>query len=152
MLQSIFFIYKFNTMKKATQILDGLGFRKTEIRINVLEYLLKVEKAISQPELEKKFSKIADRVTLYRILAAFEEKGIIHKIMDVHGVARYAMCNQKHCSESKHHDEHVHFNCTECGDVVCLDSVKLPIIKLPKEFSLSRLNLNIEGTCDNCHK
>lgn len=152
MLLFIFFIFTFMKMKKASQILDELGFRKTEIRIKVLEHLQKVEKAVSQPELEKKFNKLADRVTLYRILSAFEEKGIIHKIMDVHGVARYAMCNEKHCTELEHHDEHVHFNCTECGDVVCLDSVKVPDIKLPKSFSLSRLNLNIEGTCDNCQK
>lgn len=147
-----FFNHTFITMKKAAQILDESGFRKTEIRLKVLEHLQKVEKAVSQPELEKKFNKLADRVTLYRILSAFEEKGIIHKIMDVHGVARYAMCNEKHCTEHEHHDEHVHFNCTECGDVVCLDTVKIPDIKLPKSFSLSRLNLNVEGTCDNCQK
>jgi Fur family ferric uptake transcriptional regulator len=139
-------------MKKASQILNELGFRKTEIRLKVLEYLQKIGKAVSQPELEKKFNQLADRVTLYRILAAFEEKGIIHKIIDTQGVARYAMCNNNHCNENSHHDEHVHFNCTECGDVVCLDTVKVPDIKLPKAFSLSRLNLNIEGTCNNCQK
>jgi Fur family transcriptional regulator, ferric uptake regulator len=147
-----FIFLTFEGMKKASQLLEELGFRKTQIRLKVLEYLQKSEKAVSQPELEKKFNSLADRVTLYRILSAFEEKGIIHKIMDLQGVARYAMCNEKHCSEHEHHDEHVHFNCTECGDVVCLDTVKVPSIKLPKDFSLSRLNLNIEGTCDNCKK
>lgn len=139
-------------MKKASQVLEESGFRKTEIRLKVLEYIQKLDKAVSQPDLEKKFNKLADRVTLYRILSAFEEKGIIHKIMDVNGLARYALCNHNHCSEHQHHDEHIHFNCTECGDVVCLDNIKIPSIKLPKEFSLARMNLNIEGTCNNCKK
>jgi Fur family ferric uptake transcriptional regulator len=139
-------------MKKASQVLEESGFRKTEIRLKVLEYIQKLDKAVSQPDLEKKFNKLADRVTLYRILSAFEEKGIIHKIMDVNGLARYALCNHNHCSEHQHHDEHIHFNCTECGDVVCLDNIKIPTIKLPKEFSLARMNLNIEGTCNNCKK
>lgn len=139
-------------MKKAAQVLEESGFRKTEIRLKVLEYIQKLDKAVSQPELERKFNKLADRVTLYRILSAFEEKGIIHKIMDVHGVARYALCNHNHCSEHQHHDEHVHFNCIECGDVVCLDNVKLPEINLPKEYSLLKMSLNIEGTCNNCKK
>ncbi len=145
-------MFNFNEMKKAAQILDELGFRKTEIRLKVLDHLQKVNKAVSQPELEIKFNKFADRVTLYRILSAFEAKGIIHKIMDAHGVARYALCNHKHCMEHQHHDEHVHFNCTECGDVVCLDTVKIPALKLPKAFSSAKINLNIEGICNHCQK
>jgi Fur family transcriptional regulator, ferric uptake regulator len=87
-------MYIFIVMKKASQLLDELGFRKTEIRLKVLEYLQKVKKTVSQPELEKRFNKLANRVTLYRILSAFEEKGIIHKIIDMQGISRYAMCDE----------------------------------------------------------
>jgi Fe2+ or Zn2+ uptake regulation protein len=78
-------MYIFIVMKKASQLLDELGFRKTEIRLKVLEYLQKVKKTVSQPELEKRFNKLANRVTLYRI---------IHKIIDMQGISRYAMCDE----------------------------------------------------------
>lgn len=135
---------------KESAILEACGLKKTEIRLKMLSYLIKTGKAVSQPELEKKFCSLADRVTIYRVLAAFEEKGIIHKIIDAKGLMRYALCNQHACNEHHHHDEHVHFNCTTCGEVVCLDEVNVPHIKLPKLYSMQKLSINVEGRCDKC--
>jgi len=105
---------------------------------------------VSQPELEKRYRKYADRVTLYRVLSAFEEKGLIHKVIDTHGTARYALCNDHNCHEGHHHDEHVHFNCSKCDTLVCLEDVHIPAVKLPRNYMAVKYNLNIEGVCNNC--
>ena len=56
----------------AIEKLISVGLKKTEIRIQILNYLLQKRNAISQPDLEKEFKYISDRVTLYRALSSFE--------------------------------------------------------------------------------
>ena len=135
----------------AIEKLVSVGLKKTEIRIQILNYLLLKKTAISQPDLEKEFKSISDRVTLYRALTAFEEKGLVHKIIDKNGTARFALCNTNKCTDHIHNDEHIHFHCDECGDIICLNEKSLPDIKLPDNFSIKKININIEGICDNCN-
>jgi Fur family ferric uptake transcriptional regulator len=126
------------------------GLKKTEIRIELLSYLLEQAHAISQPELEKAFHTLSDRVTIYRALSAFEEKGIVHKIIDLQGTARYAICNEKTCNDHHHQDEHIHFQCTNCNNVICLDEISLPQLTIPSEFQVHKVNVQLEGICKNC--
>jgi Fur family ferric uptake transcriptional regulator len=135
----------------AIKKLKKSGLRKTEIRTQILNYLLDKSSAISQPELEKKFKSISDRVTIYRALSAFEEKGIIHKIMDPHGTARYAVCKEDTCSDHQHSDEHIHFHCTSCDETTCLEEMVIPELKVPSTYSVQKINLNIEGVCQRCN-
>jgi len=135
----------------AIQKLTSSGLKKTEIRIQLLSFLLDKKNAISQPELEKMFKSISDRVTIYRALSAFEEKGIIHKIMDPHGTARYAVCSEGNCSDHQHSDEHIHFHCTSCDETTCLEEMVVPELKIPSKYSVQKINLNIEGVCERCN-
>jgi len=96
-------------------LLEKHHLKKTGPRLKVLSMLSAKNVATSQPDLEGVMNDI-DRVTLYRILNAFEEKGIIHKVFDLNGTANYAMCSSN-CGEDHHHDEHLHFNCTLCKNV-----------------------------------
>ncbi len=137
-------------MDTAAQKLDAAGLKKTGIRLRLIDHFLKHKPAVSQPELEKEYSQYADRVTLYRVLNAFEEKGLIHKIIDVHGTARYALCNENNCETGHHHDEHIHFNCTRCQTVVCLEDTHIPPVQLPTNYRAEKYNLNIEGICSDC--
>lgn len=106
--------------------------------------------ATSQPDLESVMNDI-DRVTLYRILSAFEEKGIIHKVFDLNGTANYAMC-LSNCEENHHHDEHLHFNCSNCKNVYCLEELSMPAINVPAGFKIEALNLYATGICPKCSK
>lgn len=106
--------------------------------------------ATSQPDLESVMHDI-DRVTLYRILNAFEEKGIIHKVFDLDGTANYAVCHSD-CEANHHHDEHVHFNCTVCKNVYCLNELSLPGITIPAGFKLESFTLYATGLCPKCNK
>jgi len=132
------------------ELLEKHHLKKTGPRLKVLSMLSAKNVATSQPDLETVMVDI-DRVTLYRILNAFEEKGIIHKVFDLNGTANYAMCSSK-CGENHHHDEHLHFNCTDCKNVYCLDDLQLPQIKLPAGFKPEGYTLYANGLCPKCSK
>ncbi|SMD02697.1 Fur family transcriptional regulator [Pedobacter africanus] len=130
-------------------ILKEHDLKHTRQRVRVLEEIALDSVAISQPELEKKLGKEIDRVTLYRILNTYEDKGILHRIMDMHGTANYAICSDA-CSEEHHHDEHVHFNCTQCLKIYCLE-IQVPRIKMPKGFNAKTVSSTAYGICEKCN-
>ncbi|WP_028297626.1 Fur family transcriptional regulator [Olivibacter sitiensis] len=121
----------------------------TNPRLQVLQIMSEREAAISQPELEKMVGGDIDRVTLYRVLSTFEEKGIIHKILDLQGTATYAVCSSS-CNDREHHDEHVHFSCEICNKVYCLPESIYPNIAAPKGFLVKHVTINAIGICRYC--
>ena len=135
--------------RKFDHLLEKHNLKKTGPRNSVLEILSGREVATSQPDLEEIVGKEIDRVTLYRILKTFEEKGIIHKIIDLNGTANYAICDSD-CTAHKHQDEHLHFNCTVCHNLYCLNDVHIPSIQFPQGFNVSAVSLMASGVCDKC--
>jgi Fur family ferric uptake transcriptional regulator len=136
-------------MEPATLILRDAGMRRTGPRQAVLEHLLASEHALSHQELENRLEGRVDRVTIYRILAAFEEHGIVHRIMDSQGHPQYAVCSSS-CSGHHHHDEHIHFECNRCGNTYCLDEAVFPQVAMPQGFILQTLEIHARGCCPRC--
>ena len=137
------------TSLNPNEILTENDLKHTKQRVRVLEGISTESTAVSQPALEKKLGKDIDRVTLYRILNLFEEKGIVHRIIDLNGTANYALCPPA-CTPAHHHNEHVHFQCELCQKVYCLP-VKLPKVKFPAGFKIESLNTIAYGICDKCN-
>lgn len=135
--------------EKLIRLLRHNKLKVTQPRLAVLHIISNKNTAISQPELEKLLGDAVDRVTLYRVLSTFEEKGILHKIFDLHGTATYALCSTE-CDEHHHHDEHVHFICSACNSIYCLDPIQLPKIALPDGYHLDSIGVNAVGTCAQC--
>ena len=81
-----------NSEQHFEHLLKRHKLKRTEPRLRVLSMLSSKNVATSQPDLEGVIGDV-DRVTLYRILSAFEEKGIIHKVFDLNGTANYALCS-----------------------------------------------------------
>jgi len=106
---------------KVHKILSDNKLKKTDTRARVLEAFLKSNQALTNQDLEENFDYV-DRVTLYRTIKTFEEKGIIHQAMDGTDVNKYALCSES-CSSSEHHDYHAHFTCTSCNSTICLVEV-----------------------------
>jgi Fur family ferric uptake transcriptional regulator len=132
------------------EILKRNQLKHTKQRVRVLEDISANTSAVSQPVLEKKLGKEIDRVTLYRILNTYVEKGILHRIVDLNGTANYAICSSA-CSADQHHDEHVHFNCTKCNRVFCL-TTKVPEINITADFKTEAISLIAYGICKECRK
>lgn len=130
------------------QLLRNYSLRSTPSRQEILHIFLKKDYALSHADIEGEVSKELDRVTLYRTLKTFLDKGIIHKVLDDSGALKYALCNDA-CTIAGHHHEHVHFKCDKCGQTNCLE-VEIPVVRLPKGYKPAEMNLLIQGVCPNC--
>ena len=123
----------------------------TDSRKTILELFLHSSGALAHADIEKRSGEKFDRVTVYRTLQSFMEKGIIHTIPTADNSIRYALCKDD-CSEGHHHDNHVHFVCNVCATTTCLESVTVPEVKLPKGFRPSERKLIVSGICGECQK
>ncbi len=122
----------------------------TENRKIILQLFLKAKGALSQSDIEKKTRTNLDRVTVYRTLQTFLDKGLVHLIPNTDNTLLYALCGDE-CSTGKHQHDHVHFLCTNCDHTTCIEEVTVPAVKLPKGFKLTKSSMIIEGLCQNCH-
>ena len=132
-----------------TDQLKDHNLRTTSSRSEILRLFEKSSHALSYSDIEKEVSSSYDRVTVYRTLRTFLDRGVIHKVLDDGGALKYALCNE-HCRVEDHHHDHVHFKCTLCGETQCLDGVEIPSTKLPKGYQVKEINLLIQGTCPKC--
>ncbi|HET6995156.1 MAG TPA: transcriptional repressor [Chitinophagaceae bacterium] len=130
-------------------ILKRNNLSVTGSREKILSLFLGHEGALAHGDIEKRAGEKFDRVTVYRTLQTFVEKGIIHAIPTADNSIRYALCKD-HCTEGHHHDHHVHFVCTDCGNTYCLDDVVTPEIKLPKGYVSSHIEVVVDGVCKTC--
>jgi Fur family ferric uptake transcriptional regulator len=128
----------------AVHLLKHYNLRLTDCRKEVVSIFLAQRQAIGQPALEQQLFHF-DRVTLYRTLSTFLEKGIIHKVFDDSGMTKYALCPE-HCHQHhEHQDEHIHFKCVKCNTTTCIASITIPIIELPKGYTFIDANLLVRG-------
>ena len=121
----------------------------TGSRLRILEFFLANGNALSHADIEKNAEASFDRVTVYRTLQTFVEKGIIHLIPTTDNSVKYALCKND-CAAGHHHDNHVHFICDECSKTICLDEVNIPIVKLPKGFTPQHAEMVVTGICGEC--
>ena len=121
----------------------------TESRRKILQLFLEHTGALAHGDIEKKAGEKFDRVTVYRTLQTFVDKGIVHTIPTADNSIRYALCRDE-CSEGHHHDHHIHFVCNKCANTYCLDDVVTPEIKLPKGYTATQVEVVVEGLCKNC--
>ncbi len=135
-------------MQEVQQILKARNLRSTQSRKEILTYLLSNKYAVAHADVEKTLSEL-DRVTIYRTLSTFMEKGIIHQVSDDTGATKYAVCSHQ-CDSLGHHDEHVHFKCVKCEQIQCIDTVEIPDIDLPEGFRPLYSNYLIYGVCKEC--
>jgi len=115
---------------------------KTEIQGLIVSSLV----ALSHSEIQKSLEGLCDRVTIYRVLERLLVEGVIHKIVNVDGVVKYASC---HSCYTKHNHNHIHFSCQKCKSVTCLEDVE-PSYKLPKNYKVSEMNFTLSGLCPQC--
>jgi Fur family transcriptional regulator, ferric uptake regulator len=134
---------------QAEELLKRNHLSITESRKKILALFFKNSGALAHGDIEKKAGEKFDRVTVYRTLQTFVEKGIIHTIPTADSMIRYALCKDN-CTEGHHHDHHVHFVCKKCGKTTCLDNVNVPEVALPVGYLSNSIEVVINGTCTDC--
>lgn len=135
---------KYSDYKK---LLKSHKLRITDCRIDVLEKFYKTSHALSFKNLEDELGDY-DRVTLYRTLNSFIDKGLLHRIPSEDGFASYGLCSGE-CTDTTHHHDHVHFKCNICGHIECLPDHHVPKVNLPG-YEIEAQNLIVNGVCKLC--
>ncbi len=122
------------------------SIRNTSAKIEIQELIANSPIALSHSEIQSSIDGLCDRVTIYRVLERLTDEGLVHKIVNIDGVIKYASCHG--CTE-KHSHNHIHFSCQKCKSVTCLEDVK-PIFNLPQTYKVSEMNFTISGLCPEC--
>lgn len=130
-------------------LLKNHKLKKTSVRVEVLNFFLTTSHALSAKEIITHLGASFDRVTVYRTLHTFEDKGIVHKASeDVRGM-KYALCKHK-CADEKHRDQHVHLICDKCHQTYCLEDFAIPKLKELEKYRTNTISYVIDGICENC--
>ena len=120
--------------------------RNTTAKKVILNLIKKSKVALSHIEIQNLTIGICDRVTIYRVLERLTNEDLIHKVVNLDGVTKYASCDHSH---QNHLHNHVHFSCENCKRVTCLDTV-VPTFSLAENYTIKEVNFTLNGICPNC--
>ena len=120
----------------------------TPFRKEVLDIFSKYDNAIPLSTIEKEL-KNYNRITLYRTIKVFIEKGIIHEITLSGNKSNYALC-QENCETNAHNHQHIHFKCENCKMIFCVEVDNMPTIKLTK-YKINQIEIQATGLCQKCN-
>jgi len=144
--------------KTGTASLDELrsriraaGLRATAPRVAVLRSLLGAKAPQSHAELSEQLAPEGwDRATIYRNLIDLTEVGLVRRADLGDHVWRFETRSE---GEGHREEDHPHFLCNECGDVVCLpgEVVQIkPARGAPRALRRKGIEIQIRGRCDRC--
>lgn len=135
-------------MDKIKEILFKADVKPTAVREKILETFYKVPYALSVQDLQAGIPHKPDKVTIYRTIHTFVEKGLLHEVAEVNGILKYGLCSD-HCPQHRHQEEHVHFTCQRCSQTYCLP-VQVSLPELPAGFKAFEAKVILTGECLNC--
>ncbi|MDP5171771.1 MAG: transcriptional repressor [Bacteroidia bacterium] len=139
-------------MASSESILRNHALRLTGSREEILDVFLRESRALSQREIELEMEQACDRVTIYRTLSTFLEKGLLHKVLDDSGVTKFALCSTTCVEHEPHQHDHVHFKCVQCGNTLCVEEVHVHMPILPSGYAVQEMNVLMQGVCPDCGK
>ena len=127
------------------KLLEQKGLKKTKVRMALIQHFMGLDHAQSYNDLQTALAGEVDKSTLYRNLTSFEQAGILHRIDDHSGVAKYAFgqAPAPGC-------EHAHFVCESCQTVFCLDGLAPVQPKIPVGFKTKSVQTIVKGICADC--
>jgi Fur family ferric uptake transcriptional regulator len=130
------------------KMLKEAGLKITGPRLLVIEALIKATSPLSAPQIHEMLENKLDRATVYRVLEAFAETGLVARLR--HGERAYSY----HLLHASLRPRHPHFYCTNCGESSCLKagSVEVDISGLNSSFParIENLEISLEGICPAC--
>lgn len=135
------------TRKTAEDLIRSTGERITAARVQILALLLAAPRALTHREIEDGLDTALaiDRVTVYRVLEWLTAQHLAHKIAADDRVWRF------NAVPAAHAREHAHFQCTACGDVICLENFAPNLRpRLPAGYAPQSLEVTIKGLCSAC--
>lgn len=132
-------------MKPETVLLNH-NLKRTSCREGIIEVIMNSKSALSENEIKDRLHGNYDRTTFYRSFKTLEEYNIIHKIVVDNQVVRYALHN-----EITNKKDHMHFYCTACDNVLCMEDIPMDIPDVPDGFTINQTEVVIKGVCSKCN-
>lgn len=130
-----------------SELLRGRNLKATTTRLQVLEAISNYKKAIPLSKIQNELHDF-DRVTLYRTIQILMENGIIHKALTEEKETFYALCSTS-CSSHLHNHNHIHFKCSQCHAVTCVQA-NTPISFTIPGHTIETFEIEVTGKCISC--
>ena len=135
-------------MNRYESILKDVGLKRTDIRLRMLNIFMNSEIALSHHDVCEQLGDGYDKVTVYRNIYTFVNKGVLHETPNDGRSAKFA-CNLHDVSKT---GAHAHFICEICGNTFCLQSRNSSELSLPGNFKVNHLSIVAQGVCSECDK
>ncbi|MCS6955772.1 MAG: transcriptional repressor [Candidatus Calescibacterium sp.] len=129
---------------KVKKILEQNNIKPSIIRVKILEYLMKNK---THPTADEIYSHLKQelptlsKTSVYLNLNLFLQKKIIHDIK-IKEEQRFDFIEE----------EHLNFYCKICKKIFDIPLKELKIEISSHGFSVEKVNIYLEGTCENCGK
>jgi Fur family ferric uptake transcriptional regulator len=131
-------------------LLQDSELEPTPKRLQVLEVIGSNNSPLSAQQIFETLSRTGNinRVTVYRILDLFVDKGLVDRISGggrsfVYGLA-----------PNDNHPAHPHFYCRNCGSLECLnpESLNVDLQTMQRTFPgiIENVEVRVDGVCKNC--
>lgn len=136
------------------EILRSHNLKVTNIRLRVMKLLTSSAVAMSHAQISELLDdKTIDKVTLYRTLNSFVEKGIAHKVANEDRNWLYAIYDDHaHKHEDSSHN-HAHFICDDCEKIYCFP-IDEKLLSINKQnlygFEIKQQEIRLHGRCPVC--
>jgi Fur family ferric uptake transcriptional regulator len=133
-------------LASALEAIERAGLRRTQPRIAILKALIAEHGPFSVDEL-REFTLLdgIDRVTVYRVLTAFEELGLVRRCEFGDGTSRYEFAGGGH--------HHHHVICKKCRKTENVDEcIPEAIIQRVRKLGYDDVSHTLEffGVCKTC--
>lgn len=135
-----------DSLDQLNKVLKQHGQKSTNARQLVFKALLDKEPQTMQ-EIYTYCEGLADRSSVYRTIALFEQIGIVKRL-------QIGWKYKLELSDDFHHHHH-HLTCLRCGKTTPLEEDKelekrLKILSDKQDFHITEHQLEIQGYCRNC--
>lgn len=130
------------------ELLKEYGLSRTESRISLLETLYKADIPMSEKEIENLIPGKFNRTTIYRNLNSLTKRGIIQRILSDDAVKFKLSLSHLYNNEQ----EHIHFQCSSCNRVICMEELKIHDYSLPEGYNKIENQFLIVGICKECNE
>jgi Fur family ferric uptake transcriptional regulator len=142
---------KLDPQKVFRELLESKGFKYTQQRKEILDYLLESKKHVTPEELYRQLNRkdpSLGRATVFRTLHLLEEAGFVNTIQFASGRKAY-----EHKFARPHHD---HLICVDCSEVIEFSNETIERIqdRITAKFHFEPLwhQHQIFGKCEKCQK
>jgi len=138
------------------------GLRCTAARLAVMEHLGSATGPRTHAEVSEALADLGfDRATIYRNLTELTDKKLVSRVELGDHVWRFEL--RRTAGHGSAGEDHPHFLCTTCGEISCLDDVRVAISPKPRRRGgppparaprQSRIHsvteVLLKGRCDSC--